>query len=96
MDALWYAITALATYRLTRLVTADQITQNFRGWVADRSKWAGYLVTCDWCFSIWVAPWPTLALLHHGTNPVVQFGLVGLSFSAISGMISLLEQKLDS
>jgi hypothetical protein len=96
MNTTWLVITMLATYRLTRIVTADEITKNIRGWVVDRSEWFGYLVTCDWCLSIWVAPFPALALLLWTDIIIVQVGLVALALSAITGLFSLLERKLDS
>ena len=95
MDAAWLIITILATYRLVRLVTADQITLPLRSWVADRSEWAGYLVTCDWCLSIWIAPAPTAALLLWQEHLPVQIALLALALSALTGLLSLLERRLD-
>jgi hypothetical protein len=95
VSALWFIITALATYRLTRLVTADEITKKVRGWVVDRSEWFGYLVTCDWCLSIWVAPVPTILVLNWGDQMIVKVGLVALALSALTGLLSLFERRLD-
>ena len=95
MSSLWFVVAVLATYRLTRLVTADEITKHLRGWVVDRSEWFGYLVTCDWCLSIWVAPIPTVSLLIWGDVLAVQVGLVALAMSALTGLLSLLERRLD-
>lgn len=96
MNALWLIVAMLATYRLTRLVTADEITKKFRGAVVDRSEWLGYLVTCDWCLSIWIAPVPTLAILKWGDALLVQAALVALALSAMTGLLSLVERRLDS
>lgn len=96
MNTLWLIITMLATYRLTRLVTADEITKGLRGWVVDRSQWLGYLVTCDWCLSVWVAPAPTVALLVWGDLLAVQAVLLGLALSAVTGLLSLIERRLDT
>jgi hypothetical protein len=95
MSALWFIITALATYRLTRLVTADEITKKVRGWIVDRSEWFGYLVTCDWCLSIWVSPVPTMLVLNWGDEMIVKVGLVALALSALTGLLSLFERRLD-
>lgn len=95
MNALWLIIAMLATYRLTRLVTADKITERLRGFVVDRSEWLGYLVTCDWCLSIWVAPVPTIAVLWWGDVMLVQAVLVALALSAVTGLLSLIERRLD-
>lgn len=96
MNTLWLIITALATYRLTRLVTADEITKALRGWVVDRSQWFGYLVTCDWCLSMWVAPVPALAVTIYGDVRAVQVALVALALSGLTGLLSLVERRLDA
>jgi hypothetical protein len=88
-------VAALATYRLTRLVTADKITEPLRLWVLDRSQWAGYLVTCDWCLSIWIAPPVAVCAVLWGDSTVVAIGLCALAFSAVTGVLSLIEAKLD-
>lgn len=95
MTAFWFIVVALATYRLTRLVTADKITERVRSFVEVRSQWLGYLVTCDWCLSIWVAPLPTLFALRAGDRWWVQAGLVALGASALTGLLSLAERRLD-
>lgn len=46
------ALGALA--RLTRLFTADQITEPVRD-AADRLGAVGYLISCDWCLSVWLS-----------------------------------------
>jgi hypothetical protein len=53
------AISALATYRLSRLVIEDEITADVRNKIwkvfpPERSK-VGYLLTCYWCTSIYAA-----------------------------------------
>lgn len=95
MTALWFLIVVLATYRVTRLFTADRIMQPVRDFVEVRSQWLGYLVTCDWCLSMWVAPWPLLAYLRAGDALVVQWGLGMLAASACAGLLSVVEGRLD-
>lgn len=94
MTALLFLIAALATYRLVRLVTADKITEPIRAF-AERRRWSGYLAQCDWCLSIWVAPGPAAAVVLWHDNRVVLIGLVALAFSAVTGLIATVEQKLD-
>jgi hypothetical protein len=53
------AITALATYRLSRLAIEDEIAAPLRDKIwskypPERSK-IGYLLTCYWCTSIYAA-----------------------------------------
>jgi hypothetical protein len=87
-------IVGLATYRLTRLVTADRIMDWLRAWVESRSGWLGYLVTCDWCLSIWLAPPLVTLMVLHGDNRVVFVGLVALAVSAVTGLLSMIEGRL--
>lgn len=80
---------ALATFRLTRLITRDQITAPLRNRVWKRfppSTQLGYLLTCDWCISIYVA---TLVVISYILVPSVMLIIfAGLSLSALTGIIS--------
>lgn len=94
MTALLIIVAALATYRVTRLVTADKITEALRERVT--SRWLGYLVQCDWCLSIWFAPLPSLAVVLWPDNRAVLVVLVALALSAVTGLLSMIEQRLDA
>jgi hypothetical protein len=96
MTPLLITLVALSTYRLTRLVTADRLTQKFREAVIARGEMIGYLATCDWCLSIWVAPIPSALAVVYPDNRLVLVGLVALSASALTGLIAGIEGKLDS
>lgn len=96
MTALDVVLVALATYRLTRLVTADRITEPVRVWAEQRGPRVGYLATCDWCLSVWLAPLPTVAAVLWGGSTVVLVGLVALSASALTGLLSMIEGRLDT
>lgn len=85
----------LACYRLTRLFTADVITQPIREQVADRSPFFGYLITCDWCLSIWLAPLIAAPVILWPGNDLILFVLFWLSLSAIAGLLSAIEAKLE-
>lgn len=93
--ALLTVLAVLSTYRLTRLVTADRITQGLRAWVVRRNRTLGYLVTCDWCLSIWVAPLPAAGVVLFPENRLVVAVLLGLTASAVTGLLSLGEARLD-
>ena len=58
-SALDFAIISLATFRITRLVTTDVVFNKLRERVWKKyppeNGGLGYLITCDWCTSIWVA-----------------------------------------
>lgn len=54
------ALAMLATYRLTLLVTADELTKGPREWLVRRFEAArmnkvAFLLECPWCASMWVA-----------------------------------------
>ena len=92
---LWLAAT-LTTYRLTRLITADRITERLRIEVDSRSKNLGYLITCDWCLSIWVAPPVAWVVYEWGDRMLVRVAVLALAMSALTGLLSLIEGRLDS
>ena len=56
MDLITFAVAALATARLTRLVTTDRITQAPRSALLRRlnaDSLLAYLIVCDWCASVY-------------------------------------------
>lgn len=74
--ALSVVVLALAVHRVTRLLVADKVTEPVRQRLGLRGDgtmrpWVGYLVTCPWCVSVYVAtaavvaaallPWPWVA-----------------------------------
>lgn len=85
----------LACYRLTRLITADIITQPLREQVADRSPFFGYLVSCDWCLSIWLAPVIAIPVVMFPDNRLILIVLVWLALSAVAGLLSVIEARID-
>lgn len=89
-EILLFIIAGLATYRLTRLVVDDEILAPIRNKILNRfdpeySKF-GYLLTCTWCSSIWVA---SLVVILGIIIPTVAFyiGLV-LALSAVAGYLT--------
>lgn len=88
-------LVALSTYRLTRLVTADRITQKLREAIIARGEMIGYLTTCDWCLSIWLAPIPTSLVVMFPGNRLILIGLMALSASALTGLLAGVEARLD-
>lgn len=84
-------IAALATARVTRLITTDEITSEIRQALLrrldDQSKLA-YAITCNWCASIYVAAATAPLVWWHSTRPAVMIPLIALAFSQIVGMTS--------
>lgn len=83
-------ISALAVYRLTRLVTEDTILDRPRGWAIGRAEWLGTLVTCPWCAGFWIALATTIALAATSAValPLVGWVLLPFAFSAVTGILS--------
>jgi hypothetical protein len=101
MSLLVFGLLALgATGRLTRLLTADKITEPLRHWVIQRTRTttaadrASYFVTCPWCVSMWVAP-PVIALgwwpAHAGSSSWWWFPTACLLVSYLVGLLASLD-----
>lgn len=94
IDVFTYVITTLAAFRLTRILTTDVILEGLRERIwkkySPETK-LGYLFTCNWCMSIWVAAFliGLTALL-----PTVAY-VVSLVLS-ISALVGLVATKLDN
>lgn len=93
--ALALVIVALASYRLTRIVTADSLTYEFRqrayrwAWSDEgeaptpRAAWRTYayeLTTCSFCLGVWVSA-GAYAAWRWGP----EWGRTGLVIAAIAG-----------
>jgi hypothetical protein len=89
-----FIILALAVHRLTRLVTTDMVTERIREKIWSKypphKGGIGYLVTCNWCSSIWVASL-VFSMYKISTEPVI-FVCSILSLSSVAGLISRIEQ----
>lgn len=48
-------VDALAAWRITRLVTEDEVTRPLRDPVVARGGRAGYLVQCPHCVGVWAS-----------------------------------------
>lgn len=93
MDFVTLALGALATARLTRLVTTDRITLAPRMWLMNlliaRDKGEGlmmYLITCDWCVSVYMGAGAAVALRWGGI--VALWVCAALAFSYVAGFLA--------
>lgn len=89
MDAITLLTAALATARITRLVTTDRITEAPRNALLRRLKDDGlfaYLIVCDWCASVYVGG-VVAAVLWAGPGWMV-WPLYALAFSYVAGFLS--------
>jgi len=78
----------VATYRLTKLIMEDRITEDLRALIFDkfpRDSKMSYLLTCPWCVSVWAGMAIfTLRRISPETADIVS-GL--LAASAVTGVI---------
>ncbi len=83
-------ILSLFVYRLTRLVVLDEVLAPVREWVWDRkspgNSQIGYLFTCSWCVSLWVAL-PVVFLYALFPSMTILVGCI-FTLSAIAGLIT--------
>lgn len=96
MSIIEFAVFGLATFRGTRLLTRDTIFDTPRNKVWDRyppeTHRFGYLFTCEWCMSIWVASlFAIWSIISARTFSV--FALV-LAASAVTGLFAAYEDRL--
>ena len=94
MSLLEFTILGLATYRVTRLVTRDTILNTPRNWIwkkfpPETSKF-GYLFTCEWCTSIWVAS--AFGISTIITSVTIAVATV-FALSAVAGLLTAYEDK---
>jgi hypothetical protein len=94
MDWFEFVILALATFRLTRLITRDVITESLRNkvwkkYLPESSK-VGYLFTCEWCMSIWTASLLYGCFIITSVTVIV---VVPLALSAVAGLLTAYEDK---
>lgn len=84
-----FVLDVLATYRVTRLIVEDEITEPVRDLVWKRfspeETKIGYLLTCPHCTSVWVAAFVAAARIisPKTTQPAVRA-------LALAGAVSLL------
>jgi hypothetical protein len=92
---LQFVILGLASYRVTRLFTRDMITAPFRNWFWKKfppeSSYLGYLSTCEWCFSFWIAAGFVGGFLIAPS--VTSIIAIIYAVSAVAGLLTAYEDK---
>lgn len=93
---------SLATYRLTRLITSDVITEPLRTRIWNRyppeSTFLGEMISCDHCAGVYAAA--AVTMLAVGTmpympRPVRSASNVLLATLALSGAVSLYHEHRE-
>lgn len=84
-------VTILAVARITRLITSDVIFAGPRGRALKRvglNSRAAYLMTCDWCMSMWVAAPLTTVAWWAGHTPWYLIPVTALAASYVAGWLA--------
>lgn len=83
-------VVVLATYRLTLLIVADNITKRPRRWLVDRapSSRLAYFITCPWCTSWWIAILVTWSAMAWGNGWGWQLPAVAMAASGATGFLA--------
>ncbi len=94
MELFEFVILALATFRITRLITRDVITEPIRTRVWKKyppeSSKLGYFFTCEWCMSIWTASLIYGCFIITSVTVIV---VVPFALSAVAGLLTAYEDK---
>lgn len=90
----WLAF-ALATARLTVLLTRDEVTRPVREAILQRlderrasHRTLAYFIECPWCLGAWLSAITAPVAWFWGTHPAVAVPAVALSFSHVAGITS--------
>lgn len=79
-------VTCGATFRISRLITHDEVVAVPRTWIIDHAPAPlAYFVRCTWCVSVWVAGGVVLVLDQWATVPLPW--AVILTASAVTGIV---------
>jgi hypothetical protein len=86
-------LAVLATYRLTLLVVADELTEDLRkpaiAWLDRREHFKlATLIGCPWCASWWIGLPVAWSAHEWGTEWWWQVGALGLAASAVTGLLA--------
>lgn len=95
MTTLEFFVLGLAVFRLTRLFTRDAIMSTMREkiWkkLPPHESRLGYLLTCEWCLSIWFG---SLVYLSSIISPTLtRAAATVLALSAVTGILAAYEDK---
>lgn len=90
MSALAWVLTVGAIWRLTFLVTADEITRPARNGLAEwiDTDWFSYWISCSWCVPPWIAPPVVASGLAWSSGWGWQLAAGSLAASAVTGFLS--------
>lgn len=88
LDSFTIVLSALATYRLYRLVAIEEgpfgWSEKLRGIAdPDQRTWLGRGMACAWCISFWIAP----LTVYAASYAIGRVLVAGLAVSALVGLV---------
>lgn len=96
-DVITLSLAALATARLTRLITKDVIFEGPRTrlivWMPPKLDAIAYLIQCAWCTSVYVGAAVAASWWAWGDQRWYTAAVAALAFSHITGWIAAREGK---
>lgn len=98
MSAIFVVVVLLASWRVARLLTVDEVFRPARELALSKVKLDGqiaYLLTCPWCMSVYTSAVMAVTAVYWGDNRVVAAGFLALAGSLIAGMGQTIEDRLD-
>lgn len=96
MSGVLVALSLLVTYRLSRLVTGDYITERPRHWLQKHlPEKLAYLIGCPWCASPYIGAGVGWVATEWPTSRVVWVIWLALAGSAVAGQLASLEAVED-
>ena len=90
-DPLALLVAVLACYRLSLLVTADEIARPWRDRALEKlgdDSRLGYLIDCPWCASVWLAPPIVASALAWADGWGWWLAAGSLAASAVTGALA--------
>jgi len=91
MDLITLLLGALATARITRLITLDRLTKAPRAWITRRlpdDSLLAYLVHCGWCVSVYIGAGVAAVGAWAGAWTWVGVLPAALAFSYVAGWLA--------
>lgn len=93
-------LAALATVRITRLVTSDRLTERPRLWLLTQvirrrgeDALLAYLITCTWCVSVYTGAAVAGAWYLWGDHRIFTACVAALAFSYVTGWLTSRESE---
>jgi hypothetical protein len=96
MEPITLLVAALATARLTRLITSDRILQAPRNRLLrrlDSDSLAAYLLVCNWCVSVYAGAAVAVVGAWTGVWPWPWTPALALAFSYVAGHLASKEDE---